>query len=158
MQFLMSALPTYACSIAPEKNIPAVLNLAASVTTTRGMLFACWAIVIVLLAMAFAFLRSNKKDYALAILPLMITPFVHIFSGVIAKFLEILVPLTAAELRVIIDLTAGLVSCLLIGLATLGIKEKKRVRCAFFWCCAGFVVILTIVLVTNTMVTAQTLI
>lgn len=149
MRFLMEALPVPA--------FPDGSCFAAGAATTRGMLFACWAIVIVLLAMVFVFLRSNKKDYALAILPLIITPFIHIFSGVMAGFLKVLFPLNAAELRIIIDLTAGLVSCLLLGLATRGIREKKRVRCAFFWCCAGFVVILTIVLVTNTMVTAQVL-
>ena len=38
--------------------------------TTFGMLFACWAIVIVLLAMVVVFMRAKKKDYALAVLPL----------------------------------------------------------------------------------------
>lgn len=118
--------------------------------TSASMLFACWAIVIVLLAMVIIFLRARKKEYALAILPLLIAPAVHIFSGVAAKWLDAAVPLSAGQLRIIIDLTAGLISCLLLGLASRGIADR-RTRNGFFWCCAGFVVILTLVLVTNTL-------
>ena len=120
-------------------------------TSHSGMLFACWAIFIVLLAMVVVFLRSGKKEYAVAILPLLIVPFMHIFSCILSSLLSGPLPFTAAELRIMIDLTAGLVSCLLLGFASLGI-EGRRTRNAFFWCCAGFVVILTLVLVTNTMV------
>ena len=56
--------------------------------TTFGMLFACWAIVIVLLAMVVVFMRAKKKDYALAVLPLTLVPFAHIISGVISRFLD----------------------------------------------------------------------
>ena len=118
--------------------------------TSASMLFACWAIVIVLLAMVIIFLRARKKEYAVAILPLLIAPVIHIFSGVAAKWLDAAVPLTAGQLRVIIDLTAGLISCLLLGLASRGIADR-RTRNGFFWCCAGFVVVLTLVLVTNTL-------
>lgn len=123
-----------------------------TVESKAGMLFACWAIVIVLLAVAFVFLRSGRKNYAVAILPLLVTPFVHIFSGIIARILVHTIPLTSANIRMIIDITAGLVSCLLLGLASRNI-EDRRTRLAFFWCCAGFVIILTWVLVINTMVT-----
>ena len=50
-----------------------------------GCFFACWAIVIVLSLMVLVFLRARKKEYAVAILPLLIAPFVHIFSGLLAK-------------------------------------------------------------------------
>lgn len=118
--------------------------------TPASMLFACWAIVVVLLAMAVIFLRARKKEFAVAILPLLITPAIHIVSGVVAKWLSGAVALSAGQLRVIIDLTAGLISCLLLGLVSRGIEER-RTRNGFFWCCAGFVVILTLVLVTNTL-------
>ena len=57
------------------------------VTTSAGMLFACWAIVIVLLAMFIVFMRARQKSYALAILPLVIVPFIHIISGVIKNYM-----------------------------------------------------------------------
>lgn len=49
-------------------------------------LFACWAIVLVLLAMAVVFMRAGKREYAVGILPLILPPAVHIVSGVIARF------------------------------------------------------------------------
>lgn len=115
-----------------------------------GMLFASWAIILVLLAMSFVFLRSGKKEYAAGILPLIITPFVNIFSGFLARPLYLLVPLSVTELRAIITLTAGLISCLLLGLAARHI-EGLRTRHIYFWFCAAFVVILTLVLVINEM-------
>ncbi len=118
--------------------------------TPAGMLFACWAIVIILSLMAIVFLRARKKEYAVAILPLLIAPFVHIFSGILAKGADAFLPLSTGQIRIIIDLTAGLISCLLLGLASRGIPER-RTRNGLFWCCAGFVVILTLVLVTNTL-------
>lgn len=118
--------------------------------TPAAMLFACWAIVIVLALMIVVFLRAQKKEFAVAILPLMVAPFVHIFSGVLSKTLDAVLPLNTAQIRIIIDLLAGLISCLLLGLLSRGIPGK-RTRNGFFWCCAGFVVILTLVLITNTL-------
>lgn len=74
------------------------------------MLFACWAIVIVLLAMVVVFMRAKKKDYALAVLPLTLVPFAHIISGVISRFLDSLIFLSFTQIRVLIDLTAALFS------------------------------------------------
>ncbi|MDD2362366.1 MAG: hypothetical protein PHH84_05345 [Oscillospiraceae bacterium] len=123
-------------------------------TNSGGMLFACWAILIVLLAMSFVFLRSGKKEYSVAILPLLITPAANIFSGLFSRFLDKLVPLSSAELRVIIVLTSGLISCLLLGLASRKLSGEKT-RLIFFWVCAAFVVILTLVLVINELVAAR---
>ncbi|MCI9413795.1 MAG: hypothetical protein HFJ79_01265 [Clostridiales bacterium] len=121
-----------------------------TINTSAGMLFACWAIVIVLLAMALVFMRAGQKAYALAILPLVITPFVHIFSGVIARTVSPALPFTAAEVRAALDMTSGLVSCLLIGATTRGITRRKT-RNALSISCSGFIIILTLVLVMNTL-------
>ena len=76
--------------------------------------------------------------------------FVHIFSGLLAKGMDTFLSLSTGQIRIMIDLTAGLISCLLLGLASRGIPDR-RTRNGLFWCCAGFVVILTLVLVTNTL-------
>lgn len=120
--------------------------------TSIGMLFACWAIVIVLVAMALVFLRAGKKEYALAVLPLAITPFVHIFSAVLANALDTVCSLTPVELRVVIDLTGALIACLLIGVSSRYI-QGRRSRNLFSVVCSAFIIILTIVLVVNTFVT-----
>lgn len=118
--------------------------------TSSGMLFACWAIVIVMAAMFIVFMRAHKKEYALAIIPLILLPLVHIFSSLLARMLASFLPLTAGELRMAIDVTAGLVSCLLIGLTARHIRGR-RTRRIFSLCCSGFLIILTLVLVVNMM-------
>lgn len=118
--------------------------------TTFGMLFACWAIVIVLLAMVVVFMRAKKKDYALAVLPLTLVPFAHIISGVISRFLDSLIFLSFTQIRVLIDLTAALFSCLLLGFSSRGIPEKRNRR-LFTIFCAGFTILLIWVLVYNTL-------
>lgn len=118
--------------------------------TSVGMLFACWAIVIVLLAMVVVFMRARKKEYALAVLPLTLVPFAHIVSGVMARFLDSLIPLSFAGIRILIDLTAALFSCLLLGFSSRGIAEKRSRR-LFTIFCAGFTILLTWVLVYNTL-------
>ena len=120
------------------------------VTTSAGMLFACWAIVIVLLAMFIVFMRARQKSYALAILPLVIVPFIHIISGVIARFLDPSLPLTGMEIRAIIDTTAALIPCLLVGAMSRGIPQR-RTRNMLSVGCSAFVIILTVVLLINTL-------
>mgnify|MGYP002582085850 CR=1 FL=1 len=66
---------------------------------SSGMLFACWAIVIVLVAMFLVFMRAHKKEYAVAIVPLIVLPFIHILSNPLAHLLDPLLPLTLPELR-----------------------------------------------------------
>lgn len=104
---------------------PSVINIASQASQSGGMLFACWAIVIVLALMFVVFMRAHKKDYALAIIPLVILPLAHIFSRLLANALDNILPLTGVELQVAIDMTAGLVSCLLIGLTGRRIQEKR---------------------------------
>ena len=118
---------------------------------SSGMLFACWAIVIVLVAMFLVFMRAHKKEYAVAIVPLIVLPFIHILSNPLAHLLDPLLPLTLPELRIAVDMTAGLVSYLLIGLTARHIRERHT-RNAFMICCSGFLIILTLVLVVNSLV------
>ena len=112
------------------------------------MLFACWSIVIVLAAMFFVFMRAHKKEYAVAVLPLVITPLMHICSGVIARWLDGILPLTWVELRVALDLIAALISCLLIVFSSRSIAVRRS-RNVFLIFCSGFIIILTLALIIN---------
>ena len=122
--------------------------------THAGMLFACWAIVIVMAAMFVVFMRARKKEYAFAILPLAMTPFGHIFSGIVARWLDPLLPMTAPELRVAIDVVISLIACLLLGVSSLHIREKRN-RTLFLVCCSGYIIISTVALVTNVLMIAR---
>ncbi|HHV50937.1 MAG TPA: hypothetical protein GXX54_04440 [Clostridiales bacterium] len=113
-----------------------------------GMLFASWSIIIVLAAMVFVFLRYGKKEYSIAVLPLFITPLIYIFSGILARAATRFIFYPVQDLRIIITITAGLISCLLLGPASRKL-EGARIRKAFFLCCSAFLIILTVVFVVN---------
>ena len=128
--------------------LPYVEDSTPPPSTSVGMLFACWSIVIVLAAMFFVFMRAHKKEYAVAVLPLVITPLMHICSGVIARWLDGILPLTWVELRVALDLIAALISCLLIGFSSRSIAVRRS-RNVFLSFCSGFIIILTLALIIN---------
>ena len=44
------------------------------------MITECWAIVIVILAMCYIFLRARKPEYSVAILPLILVPLSHLLA------------------------------------------------------------------------------
>ncbi len=115
-----------------------------------GMLFACWAILIVLAAMFFTFLRAGKTDYAVAVLPLALPPLIYIPSGLIARWLGSFLPVDSMQLMMSINLIAGLVACLMIGITSRRIQPVGSRR-AFSLCCAGFIMILTVTLVLRTL-------
>lgn len=118
--------------------------------SSQAMLFACWAIVIVLVCMMIIFMRARKKEYALAVLPLAMVPFIHIFSGLLARLFSSFLPLGIPELRVSIDLGVALVSCLLLGFTSRAVSEKRNRRLLLVFCSA-FIIILTWVLVFDTL-------
>ncbi|MCL2884642.1 MAG: hypothetical protein FWF49_04085 [Oscillospiraceae bacterium] len=115
-------------------------------SNARSMLFGCWAILIVLLLMAVVFLRSKKKGYAAAILPLILVPVVHIAGNFLAVQSAKALPLDPLQLRIVLEIAAGLIACVLLGFSSRAIKEKRS-RLAFFISCAGFVVVLDTVLI-----------
>lgn len=123
---------------------------ADSASNSGSMLFSCWAIALIIAAMSFVFLRFGKKEYSLAILPLLITPLANIAGGLFSRFLSGFIKLPISELRVMIVLTAGLFSCLSLGLCSRGISGP-RTRRIFFWFCAAFIIILTLILVYNSL-------
>lgn len=144
--FPIAAIPATGVSV-PE-------DLPPQVSTSIGMLFACWSIVIVLGAMFFVFMRAGKKEYAVAILPLLIVPLMHIVSGPVARWFSHFLPLTSVEIRVALDLTAGLISCLLIGVSSRRITASRS-RTVFSFFCSGFIIILALVLVINVLMAAR---
>ena len=129
-------------------------ELPPQVSNSSGMLFACWSIVVVIVAMFIIFMRAHKKEYAVAILPLVLVPLMHIFSAILSRLMYNVIPLQVHEIRVLLDLTAALFTCLLLGVSSRQIPEK-RTRRGFFICCSGFIIILTIVLLVNIFIDAR---
>lgn len=113
------------------------------------MLVECVAIVLVILLMAFSFLRAKRKDYAFTTLPLLVLPLMHIFSMLLAKPLHGMFSLDAGGIIVAIDATALVASCIILGAVSHRISSKKA-RSVYLTICGIFVVVLTWVLIANT--------
>jgi hypothetical protein len=114
------------------------------------LLFACWAIVVILGAMAIVFLRKDRRGFAKAVLPLMLPPFIYILSGVAARQIDRVLPYNAYEIMAMLNMLAGLVSCVLLGFTSRHI-EGKRTRRGFIIGCSLFIIILTGALVMDTL-------
>lgn len=122
------------------------------VTTDSRLVFACWATAIILGVMSLVFWRSKKNGYALAVLPMAIPPLVHMFSGILARGLELTLPFASPfQTRIVIDLIAAIVSCVLIGIISQFIYETKKGKTIFVICCSIFIVIFSGILITTTM-------
>ncbi len=125
--------------------------MTAVVTATK-LLIACWATVIVLAAMALVFWRSKKPHFAVAVLPLIIPPLVHTVSGLLARTIDPSLPFTTSfHIRIVIDLIAAVVACMLIGLSSQLAFKSRKSRTWFVLCCSVFVVIFSSILILSSM-------
>ncbi len=125
------------------------------VQSNLKLLFAAWAVVILIGLMAIVFLRSKKRAYALAVLPLGLPSAMYIVSGMLARWIDPLLPFANSyQIRMILDLAAALVACLLIGLLSGGISEGKRSRTLFAVCGTAFVVVLSGMFIMNSFLQA----
>lgn len=112
------------------------------------MLVESFAVIAVVFALAFAFLRAGKKDYATGILPLLILPVVHIFLSYIADFFSSLLHAKYNTVAVCILVLALIASCILIGLCG-GRFSKKSHRTVYFIICGIFALVLSMFFILN---------
>ena len=114
------------------------------------MVVECVTIVLIILLVTAIFLRARRKDYAFTTFPLLILPLMHILSAAFAHPLTKVFPLDVNGVTVAIDATALVVSCIVLGVVSNTIPSKKS-RNVYLIVCGTFVVILTWVLIANTM-------
>ena len=113
------------------------------------MLVECVSIILIVLVMAFMFLRAKRKEYAIVTLPLLVLPLMHIVSLLVAEPLNGIFSLDASGITVAIDATALVISCMFLGFFSHRISSKKA-RNVYMLICGVFVVVLTWVLIANT--------
>lgn len=113
------------------------------------MYIECWVIIAILLMVAYMFMRTGRKGPALATLPLAIVPFVHILSGYPARLLSNALNLPYPYLKMSFAVLAVVISCTIFGAISRKIPAKA-VRRVYLGMCIGFSLILTLVLIYNT--------
>lgn len=114
------------------------------------MLVECVCIILLILLMAFVFLRAHRKEYALTTLPLVILPLMHLLSFTVAHHIAKIMPLDTNGVTVAFDATALVISCTILGVLSNKITAK-RAKIAYLVVCGTFVVLLTWVLISNTL-------
>jgi len=115
------------------------------------MIAECFAIISIVLAIAFIFLRSGRKIYAYGILPLVLVPLVNLLSDRLALWLGKILPFDENNIKICIIFTALIAACLLIGF--MGSKfQKKSARTVYLIICGLFTLILSMMFVVNIVV------
>jgi len=133
--------------------LTATATVQPSVVSNQKLMIACWATVIVFALMALVFFRSKRRGYGFAVLPLTIPPAAHIVSGMLARTIDPAIPpISAVQLRIIIDLAAALVACAAIGLVANFVSKKRKPRLAFIGACTLFVIVFSSFLIMSSVV------
>ena len=87
------------------------------------MVVECVAIVVVLLAIMLVFLRSHKKSYILAIVPLLFVPVAFLITTLLSHKL---VGMPLGVFRISGTLLGLVSACLMLGILASRMKSKKR--------------------------------
>ena len=114
------------------------------------MFIESYAIIAVVLIMSYFLSRSKKSSgYAVAILPLLIVPAAHIAGRTIVRPVTQIFSIDLTTAWVIIELTALVLACLLMGAISVSMKNRK-LRGSYLVLCGGFSVILTSIYLVKT--------
>ena len=114
------------------------------------MLVESIALIAIVFALAFAFLRAGKKDFSMGLLPLLILPGVNIFISYISKFFSKLLDIEYTITATCTILVALVATCILI--CTSGLRFHKKVhRTIYFLLCGLFALVLGIFFILNVM-------
>ena len=114
------------------------------------MIVESFAIIAIIFAMAFIFLRAGKKTYAYGILPLLLLPVMQICMKYITGFLTSFLPFSAINIKVCIIFITLIVACILMGFT--GSKlNKTGGRTMYLIICCLFTLVLAMIFVLDTL-------
>lgn len=104
------------------------------------------AILLILVAMEFIFLRAHRKSNAIQIAPLLILPGGHF----LANLMPDLIPAwtISVQIKSLIDILCMTVAVALMGFFGAGLKSKKT-RAAYLLTCGGFTLLLGLIFLYN---------
>lgn len=109
------------------------------------MLVESMAIVMIFAVMAFLFLRAHRKDYAAAVAPLMIVPFVHAVAGILGEFF----PFAAHDhFHAFADVIGLAAAVAIMGMLCTTLKSRKA-KYVYLLACGGFSLALTLIFLYN---------
>ncbi len=105
----------------------------------------CLACIVIILAMSYIFLRKEKGNYAMAILPLIFVPVAHLASGWAYKAMESFLTVNYPVFVFTIDIIALVIACLFFGISSTALDTRKA-RLVYCIMCGGFSALFTFAL------------
>lgn len=109
------------------------------------MLVEAICITLILAIMVFMFLRSGRKDYAIATVPLLIVPIFHTVSNLIYDVFKIAI---SVNVKAAVDVVGLAIAVAIMGFISSKYKTKAS-RFGYLLVSGGFTVILTIIFIFN---------
>ena len=109
------------------------------------MFVECWAIVAIVLAIAFIFLRTGRKDYFLNMIPLTFVPFMHLVGFLLVVPITGTFDISRQQTHTVIDIIGLIVACICFGIFSHAFKNRKA-KMIYLFISGGFTLILTWVL------------
>lgn len=88
----------------------------------------CISIILVILCTSFIFFRTKRKDYAIAVLPLTIVPFIHFIAYHAVNYSFAVLKSNAGKILPMSDIIALVLSCIIVGIMSGSIKSKTARR------------------------------
>ncbi len=112
------------------------------------MLFECAAIFSLIFVVVIMYVRSHKKDYALATIPLLVLPLVNVLAYLSSGKLSSMLPMDKFTVYAAINIIAVIVSSCLVGIMS-GKFKRKPTRIAYIVMSLIFNIILAAILIYN---------
>lgn len=111
----------------------------------------CLSSIVIILAIAYIYVRKEKSNYAFAIIPLVFVPFAHLGAGwgyeVFSGWFNISYPLFLLA----VDTVALVIACFFFGIASTAI-ETKRAKIVYCIMCGGFEALFTFALLKDLLI------
>ncbi len=112
------------------------------------MVVECIAILIIIVAIFFVFLRSHKPKSALSTIPLMAVPTMHLLGIPLSKWLSTVLP--TVDIVIAMDIVGFLLFVVLAGVF-LKHFHSKRTKAAYFVASGIFTLALTTILIMDSL-------
>lgn len=112
------------------------------------MLVESWAIIIVVLALGYIYLRSGRANYGFSVMPLTLVPLGYLVSSPLSRYVNDVFRWDPKYFRIVVVLAMMVTACVLMAALASGIKSKTSRR-IYMAICAGFTFILSNVFIFN---------
>ncbi len=108
----------------------------------------CSAIFCLIFVVAMMYIRSDKKDYAFATIPLLVLPAINVLAYLSSGKLSLMLPMDKFTVYAALNIIAVIISSCLVGIMSVKFRKKSN-RVAYVVMSLIFNIILAAILIYN---------